>query len=331
MHNPSDSYGFQKYIVLLGIILLAVKFIAWFITDSVAIFTDAMESIVNVVAGFTGLFALYLSQRPRDTEHPYGHGKAEYLSALAEGSMIIIAGVLILYKAVMQIYDPSPISDLDIGLLLIAAAAVANFIVGTMAVRKGRDNMSQALVASGRHLRTDTFSSMGIIVGLVLMLILDKLDQTISWLDGAIALFFGTIIIVTGLRVIKGSMDGIMDKADRELLEEMVECLNENRHADWIDIHNLRIEKHGGYLHVDLHVTFPKNMTVKEQYYEICEMKKCIQEKFGNYVELSLMGEPCRKFSCPACPRDCSDRVEPFTGEIQWTVENLSRDVQHHK
>ena len=329
MKGTSDSYGFQKYIVLLGISLLIVKFAAWLITDSVAIFTDAMESIVNVVAGFTGLFALYLSNKPRDISHPYGHGRAEYLSALAEGAMILIAGLLILYEAGGRISNPEPVYDLDLGLILIGAAALANFAVGRMAIRRGTNNRSEALIASGRHLCTDTYSSFGIIIGLVLMVSLDHMGHTMLWLDGAIALFFGAIVIVTGMKVLKSSMDGIMDKADMTLLGEMVDCLNENRHSDWIDVHNLRIEKHGGMLHVDVHVTFPKMMTVKEQYYEICEMKKCIQEKFGNAIELSLLGEPCRKFSCPACPRECPDRMGEFTGEIEWTVENLSGDSQH--
>ena len=331
MKGAADSYNFQKYIVLLGISLLLIKFLAWVITDSVAILTDAMESIVNVAAGLIGLYALYLSSKPRDADHPYGHGRAEYLSALAEGLMILIAGALILYEAIMQISSPTPVRDLDIGLLLIAGAAIANYVVGTLAVRKGRTNRSQALVASGRHLRTDTYSSIGIIIGLVLMLALDKMGHDVPWADGAIALFFGAIIVMTGAKVLKSSMDGIMDKADMELLGEMVDCINENRHSDWIDVHNLRIEKHGGMLHVDMHVTFPQSMTVKEQYYEICEMKKCIQDKFGDFVELSVVGEPCRKFSCPACSRECPERKADFVEEVKWTIENLSNDMQHRR
>ena len=331
MKGPEDSYGFQKYIVILGISLLLIKFLAWSITGSVAILTDAMESIVNVAAGVIGLYALYLSCKPKDSDHPYGHGRVEYISAFAEGLMVLTAGALILYEAMMQISSPSPVNSLDIGLLLIAAAAVANYVVGTMAIRKGRTNRSQALVASGRHLRTDTYSSIGIILGLTAMLVLEAMNYDVPWVDGAIALFFGTVIIMTGVKVIKGSMDSIMNKADMELLGEMVDCINQNRHSDWIDVHNLRIEKHGGMLHVDMHVTFPQTMTVKEQYYEICEMKKCIQDKFGNFVELSVLGEPCRKFSCPACSRECSERKAEFVEEVKWTIENLSKDMQHRR
>lgn len=329
MDTVQENYKFQRYIVVLGIALLLIKFTAWIITDSVAILTDAMESIVNVVAGFIGLYALYLSGKPRDRDHPYGHGKVEYISASIEGAMISMAGIIILIEAVNSILSPKEIESLDIGLVLVAIAAIANFIAGTMAVRKGEKNRSQALIASGKHLRSDTYSSAGIIIGLVLMFALQKMGYDAAWLDGAIALLFGAIIVITGVKVIKSSFDGIMDKADWKILDEVVECLNENRHDDWIDIHNLRVIKNGWMLHIDMHVTLPCMMTVKQQYYEICEVKKAVKDKFGGSVELSIMGEPCHKFSCPRCERECEDRLADFTGLIIWSVENLSEDKQH--
>lgn len=330
MDAGADSYGMQKYIVLLGVCLLVIKFLAWIMTGSVAILTDAMESIVNVVAGFIGLYALYISAKPRDEDHPYGHGRIEYISASIEGAMICFAGLLILFEAVGSIISPSNVSEqLDIGIVLIAVAAVLNFIAGTVAVRKGKKNRSEALVASGKHLRTDTISSAGIIIGLAVMFSLDHLGYDVAWLDGAIAFLFGLIILYTGVKVLKSSFDGIMDRVDNTLLNEVVECLNEDRHEHWIDIHNLRIEKNGGMLHMDMHVTFPYMITVREQYGEMQEVKDSIKERFGNYVELSMTGEPCRPICCHICAMDCPERKHGFEGLVTWTAENLARDAQH--
>lgn len=330
MDTARENYGFQKYIVLLGVGLLTIKFAAWMITDSVSIFTDAVESIINVIAGFIGLYALYISAKPVDDDHPYGHGKVECISSSVEGSMISIAGLLIIFEAINNILHPSEISEsLSFGIILIALAAAANFALGTMAVKKGKKNRSQALVASGRHLRSDTYSSAGIILGLASMYVLHRLGFSVNWLDGAIAMVFGIIILYTGVRVLRDSFDGIMDKADNELLKEVLECLKTERHSDWIDIHNLRIEKHGGMLHMDMHVTLPFMMTVREQYNEVCEVNVAVERGFGNMVEVSITGEPCQPYCCSSCTRECSERTEEFSHLIEWTVENISRNAQH--
>ncbi|MDR0791604.1 MAG: cation diffusion facilitator family transporter, partial [Methanomassiliicoccaceae archaeon] len=138
-----ENYKFQRYIVALSGIILTVKFSAWLITGSVAIFTDALESIVNVAAGAIGLYALYLSMKPRDFDHPYGHGRAEFISATVEGAMISIAGILIIIEALRSIMaPPDEIPLLHIGMVLILATAVANYTVGALAIKKGKKNRS---------------------------------------------------------------------------------------------------------------------------------------------------------------------------------------------
>ncbi|MCL1905291.1 MAG: cation diffusion facilitator family transporter, partial [Methanomassiliicoccaceae archaeon] len=187
-----ENYKYQRYVAALSGIILLVKFFAWSLTGSAAILTDALESIVNVGAGVIGLYALYLSMKPRDFDHPYGHGRAEFLSATMEGAMITIAGILIIMEAVRSILDPKEIPNLEIGMLLILATAVANFAVGTGAVAKGKRNRSQALIASGKHLQSDSYSSFGIILGLIILFLLTAMtNYDVLWIDGAIALVFG--------------------------------------------------------------------------------------------------------------------------------------------
>jgi cation diffusion facilitator family transporter len=242
----------QKWVALLSVVLLGVKFFAYYLTNSVAILTDALESIVNVSAGFIGLYSLYVSAKPADKDHPYGHGKAEFISAAIEGTLILTAGSLTIYKAIKTLLYPEPLSSIDTGIWLVAITAVANYFIGITCVRIGNRNQSMALVASGRHLQTDTLSTIGIIAGLVLLFFTKWV-----WVDSAVALLFGGIIIFTGYKIVSKSIAGIMDKADLTLLERMVALLNKSRHINWVDLHNLRVIKYGAILHLDCHLTLP--------------------------------------------------------------------------
>ncbi|MCL1979055.1 MAG: cation diffusion facilitator family transporter, partial [Methanomassiliicoccaceae archaeon] len=281
-----ENYNFQKIVVIVGASLLIIKFAAYFITNSVAIFTDAVESIVNVVAGSIGLYALYLSAKPADRSHPFGHGRIELISASLEGAMIAVAGTLIIFEAVKDLMNPSELSSLDAGLLLILFAAAVNFITGSVAVKKGRKNRSVALEASGKHLQTDTFSSVGIIIGLTVVYVGDMMGYDISILDPIMALVFGALIIITGSGVVKKALDGIMDKADVEILEKAVACLNEHRSEEWIDIHNLRVIKYGSKLHLEMHVTLPFDMTISEMENENCRLNESVESTFGDSVDM---------------------------------------------
>jgi len=325
----SENYNFQKIVVVVGASLLVIKFIAYFITNSVAIFTDAVESIVNVVAGVIGLYALYLSAQPPDKAHPFGHGRVELISATVEGAMITVAGVIIIFEAVRNILNPTGISSLDIGLILIVIAALVNFLVGSAAIRKGKKNRSIALEASGRHLVTDTVSSAGIIIGLSVVFLGGYLGYNWEILDPIMALLFGSFIIITGARVIKKATDGIMDKADEDVLKRLVECLNEHRSDSWIDIHSLRVIKYGSRLHIEMHVTLPFDMTMKEVEAEDLRLRESVDEAFGDSADFIMMPEPCKEFSCVHCKRECKARRAEHLECINWNVDLLAQDRQH--
>jgi len=315
----------QKWIVLIAIILLAIKGVAYFLTHSISILTDALESIVNVAAGFIGLFSLYIASKPSDQNHPYGHGKAEFLSAAIEGTLIAVAGIVIIFKAVNNFIYRQPIQKLDYGILLIAITAFINFIFGIISIRQGKKNNSLALIASGRHLHSDAFSTLGIITGLIIIYY-----TKILWLDGAIAILFAFIIIYTGYRIIRKSIAGIMDEADTTLLEKMITVLNNNRRQNWVDLHNLRVIKYGGRLHVDSHLTVPWYLNVEEAHVEIEELSKLIKEQFSNSMELFVHSDGCQYFQCPICfKNDCPVRKHPFEKRIEWDIVNISADKKH--
>lgn len=315
----------QKIVVAVAVLLFSIKLIAYFLTFSVAILTDALESIANVIAGFIGLFSLYVASQPRDLNHPYGHGKAEFLSASVEGSLIIIAGIFIIYQSVYSFIYPHPLKQLDSGMLLIGATAVINYVVGYYSVYRGKKNNSLALVASGKHLQSDTYSTLGLIVGLLLIYF-----TNLTWLDGAVALIFAVIIMITGYRILRKSIAGIMDEADVELLQQMVNVLEKNRQENWVDLHNLRVIKYGGQLHVDCHLTVPWYMNVHEAHSEIEKLAVLIKNEFGNRIELFVHNDGCLYFQCNICAKhDCPVRQKPFEKRVEWNIKNLVSDAKH--
>jgi len=315
----------QRWVAAVSVLLLAVKLIAYYFTHSVSILTDALESIVNVVAGFIGLYSLYIAAKPRDMDHPYGHGKAEFISAAIEGTMIGSAGAIILYKGIQHLINPIELHRIDFGILLIAITAVVNFIVGFFCLKTGRKNNSAALIASGKHLQTDTWSTVGIIAGLALLYFTGY-----TWIDSAVACLFGSFIIFTGYRIVRSSIAGIMDEADLKLLTRLVEVLNANRQVNWVDLHNLRVIKYGSVLHVDCHLTVPWYLNVHEAHREIDALAKLIRNEFGESLELFVHSDGCLPFSCRICQKeDCIERQHNFEKKISWTLENISQNKKH--
>ena len=306
-------------------VLFIIKIIAWHITRSVSVLTDALESTVNVIAGFISLFSLYIAARPRDANHPYGHGKAEFLSAGVEGSLITVAGFIIIYASINSLIHPQPLKQLDDGILLISITALINYITGYYCVKTGKKNNSLALTASGKHLQTDTWSTLAIIAGLILIWF-----TKLQWIDSVVAIGFAFFIIFTGYRIVRSSVAGIMDEADKALLQRMVALLNANRRVNWIDLHNLRIIKYGNVLHMDCHLTVPWYLTVKEAHVEIDILSLLIKKEFGESVELFVHADACLEFSCRICNKmDCAVRKHAFEKRIEWTIDNISSNTRH--
>lgn len=309
----------------MSLVLFITKIIAYYQTNSLAILSDALESIVNVVAGFIGLYSLYVAAKPRDLEHPYGHGKAEFISAAVEGTLIVGSGFLIIYETVQNFILQRKITSLDTGLYLVAATAVVNYIAGSVCLRIGTRNKSLALQASGKHLQTDTYSTLAIIAGLILML-----ATKLFWLDKAIAIVMSGFIIYNGYIIIRKSLAGIMDEADMELLKQMLKVLNENRRENWIDLHNLRVIKYGSTLHMDCHLTVPWYLNVHEAHIEVEALDKLIRREFGEAIELFVHTDGCLPISCPICVKDdCPVRQQPFQQRLQWTLENILANKKH--
>jgi cation diffusion facilitator family transporter len=324
-HEKKSNLRLQRWIAIASALLLVVKFAAYYITHSVAILTDALESIVNVVAGFIGLYSLYVSSKPRDINHPYGHGKAEFVSAAVEGTLIFSAGAVIIYSAIKNLVQPQTLHQVGLGIYLVAFTALMNWVLGYFSLRQGKKNNSLALIASGKHLQTDTYSTLGIIIGLILIS-----STGYTWIDSAVAICFGLFIIYTGYQIIRRSLAGIMDEADMVLLKNMVDVLNANRRDAWVDLHNLRVIKYGNVLHVDGHLTVPWYFNINQAHEEIDNLAGLIRKDFGESLELFVHTDGCLYFQCPICDKKaCPVRQHPFEKQLIWTPDNILQNQKH--
>jgi cation diffusion facilitator family transporter len=311
--------------LIISLVLMMIKFIAWYITGSNAILTDALESIINVVAGSFALYSLYYAAKPRDEDHPYGHGKIEFFSAGLEGALILIAGLAMAAKAIYGFFHPSSLSDLDIGVFLSGTTALINLIIGKNLVALGKKSHSATLIADGKHLISDTISTSGMIVGLLVI----HFTQ-LYWLDNIITILLGAWIIYTGYKLVKESVSNLLDEADMEIIENIIKILSENRRENWIDIHNLRVLKYGSHLHIDCHLTLPSNLSLVEAHEEVHAVENLVKEKTENEVELFIHADPCLPPSCTVCEKtDCKIRQQDFVRRTNWNLENLIPDKKH--
>lgn len=317
----------QRIIAALSVFLFAGKLWAWYLTGSVTVLTDALESTVNVVAGFIGLYAVILAAKPRDANHPYGHGKAEFISAAVEGALIITAGLMVSYQAIYHFIRPHQLESLDAGMIIIAITGAANYVLGLYAVKAGTEQRSATVEAAGRHLKTDAYNTIAIVAGLLAVRITGWI-----WLDAVAALIFAMVILYTGYKVLRKSLAGIMDEADAELLQRVIDVLQAHRRPDWIDLHNLRVIQYGDVLHIDAHMTLPYYFEVRDADREIHALEGLILEQFGGRVELFIHIDGCAPYQCKLCSMPaCPVRRSPLLQPLDWTMDNVMLDSKHGK
>lgn len=312
-------------ILILGAVLTLLKFLAWYLTHSNAILTDALESIINIIAASFGLFSLVYASRPKDENHPYGHGKMEFFAVGFEGALICLAGLGMIYKAVESFSSPAQIQKLDLGLLITAFTALVNYFMGRYLMKAGRKMQSSTLVADGQHLISDTISSVVLLIGLGLIMITGK-----QIIDSILTITLGIYILYVGYKLLRNSMAGLMDEMDFDKIMEFVQVLNEERKPLWIDIHNLRVVKYGSSLHVDLHLTLPWYNDLKSSHEEVKSLENVVNKHFENRVEFFIHTDPCLPTACEICLiNDCAERKHLFKKELIWDLPLLMKNKPH--
>ncbi len=311
----------------IGVVLMLIKFSAYLLTGSNAILTDAMESIVNVVASGFAFYSIHLASKPKDENHPYGHGKVEFFSVFLEGGLIFIAGLLILGKAFYSLLFPEQIERLIEGIGLVALTGAINWGYGTHMVRQSKKLKSLTIEADGRHLQTDAYSTLGLMLGLFLMYLTGW-----NWIDIALSIGLGIYILYSGYRLLRKSIGGLMDESDVELVEEIVTILEKNRKPAWIDVHNFRVQRYGQELHIDCHVTMPNYYLLQQVHDEVNAIDGIINAGQDSDTELFIHVDPCEPACCSYCAvENCAIRSAAFEGLIPWDVENVSKNQKHFK
>ena len=279
--------------ILIGMAIMAAKFYAWHLTGSSAILSDALESIINVVAGAFALTAVIASARPPDEDHPFGHGKIEFFSAGFEGALIILAAFGIFKVGFGHLLNPHPLPHLGTGLAVLLGTAVVNLLLGIILLRLGKKTGSLVLEADGQHILTDVYTSGGVLVGLFLAHLTGWL-----WLDGTIACLVGLNILWTGLQLVRRSFAGLMDAMDPALIQQVVDLINRHRLDEWIDIHNLRAWRSGRLVHIDLHLILPGDLTLDDAHTEAGNLEKILISGFAGNASVLVHMDPCIDPKC---------------------------------
>ena len=304
--------------LLISLALLAVKFWAYSLTSSEAIFSDAMESIVNVVAAGLSFYALYRNRKP-SPDFPYGPGKLEHVSSSTEGALMALASLTIIFEAVSSLIFKPPLQQIGLGLWLVSFSGAANLLLGLFLRQQGKKRQSPALAASGAHVLSDSITTGGVILGLLLI-------KATGWafLDPLTALIIAGFVGWTGLRLLKSSVGEVLDKENPALLKKLAAVFNSVEREGFIQIHQVKVIRAGGSHHIDAHFVIPEFWEVKQIHEELNSLEKKIEALYGQKVELGVHLDPCRKAYCKFCDvRSCSIRVEKFERKLPATVEQM--------
>jgi cation diffusion facilitator family transporter len=276
--------------VFVGALVLGLKFLAWWVTGSVALYSDALESIINVVAAGAAFVALRVSAQPADANHPYGHTKAEYFSAVFEGLLVVLAALSILREAYAGVLSPQPLDAPALGLAVNAVASAINAAWGWTLLRWGRQYRAPALVADGRHVLTDVYTSGGVLVGVALVALTGWLI-----LDPILAAIVALNILWSGYAMIRDSVGGLMDEAvPPETLARIREAISRNG-GGALEAHDVRTRHAGRLTFIDFHLVVPGAMTVSEAH-DICDrIEATLKRDIGADTVIGIHVEPEEK------------------------------------
>lgn len=306
--------------IVAGTGLLGLKYLAYVLSGSVALKSDAIESIVNVVAAVFALGAVIFAGKPADKDHPYGHGKIEHFSAAFEGGLISLAAVFILLEAAKGLIYGVEFKDLGRGLAVNLIAGAMNGLLGWFMLKQGRKTRSRALEADGHHILSDFWTTIGIAVGLIAV----KLTGFTRF-DPVMAGIVGLLLARTGFKLVKESSQALLDVEDPQVLEKVLAAMNTVRTWDIIAVHELRTFRSGRYTRVDVHLVVPEFYPVG-QAHDLCEaFGKRALEAGDIQGEVHTHVDPCGRLYCDRCPaQDCAIRQAPKISDPTFILEEAT-------
>lgn len=304
-----------------SLLILALKYAAYFQTGSTAVLSDAMESIVNVLAAGVALMVMRAVAAPADEEHPYGHGKLEYFSATFEGGLITFAGIMIAYEAVRALYLGQAPRNLDLGILISAGAGVANLLLGYFLLVIAKRHRSEALTASAKHVFSDVWSTAGSLVGLGLV----KMTG-LAFFDPLAALLVSVNLARSGYRIVRRSMGALIDEVEPRTLEDLSTAFQKNKRPGVIDIHLTKVIRSGRFHHVDSHLVVPEYWRVSETHELAESFERDVFKTYPFEGEVNFHLDPCNRDYCEICEvESCPVRQRPFKGPRVFSPASLVR------
>lgn len=326
--NEADRQRIRKksaiVSLLVGFAMLTGKMGAYFLTNSAAIFSDALESVIHIGATAMVLFAIIMAAKPADRNHLYGHGNIEFFSAGIEGLLIVLAAIAIIAAALNDLINGIELKELNIGVTVVAAAGVINTFLGLYLIKNGKKTESLTLIADGKHILTDSITSLGVIVGIILVLITD-----IKELDPIFAILVAINIIFTGYKLVRISVGGLMKEADPATLEKISTALRKNRKPVWIDIHELRYWQSGDKTFVDFHLILPYYFNVRESHREEKALEDVLEEQFLS-CRVTMHLDACKPAHCRFCAHEeCEVRGESQQEILKWDVLKITGEPLH--
>ena len=309
-----------------SLLMLAAKYQAYRMTRSTAVLSDALESIVNVVAAVFALGGLVFAGRPADRNHPYGHGKIEFFSAAFEGGLIAFASVVIIYEVVLILLAGAELRQISTGVLIVFATGLVNLVLGWYLVRTGRRYNSLTLVADGKHVIADFWTSAGVVVGLLLVHF-----TGLAWLDPLVALLVALSLMWTGYKLVRHAAGGLLDEEDPVLLSRVLNALQAYVGHGVIRVHHLRAIRSGRFHHVEAHLVVPEFWSVDKAHGVSEDVAACVIRDLGVEGEMVFHTDPCHRIYCATCDlEDCPIRREPFLGATPLTLEEaIQPDMPH--
>jgi cation diffusion facilitator family transporter len=309
----------------LGAVLLVFKFYAYHITNSQSIFSDALESIVNVVAGLITVIVIVIAAKPADKDHPYGHGKIESIASTFEGGAILLAGILIIIQAVQVFAHGVEIKELDSGLIIVLGAGIINGILGFFLFNRGKKLYSEALKSSGIHLMTDTLTSIGVVAGLLLVKY-----TGLSWIDPVIAAIFGAMLAFAGGKILIRSGYILVDAHDVDTIKLIAKLFEKHYRPGVIQIHFTRVIRSGSYHHIDCHMVIPEFWTVVEAHDFSERFEKSIIQDYPVDGEFHIHHDPCRRAFCESCELlNCPIRQAEFKKREVLTFDEITAPMDY--
>lgn len=305
--------------VILSIVVFLIKFAGYFQTHSTAILSDALESTVNVVAAIVALFVIRFVAAPADENHPYGHGKIEYFSSAFEGGLIAFAAIVIAYGSIKALLAGIVLHDLEKGIAWVAASGAINLGLGYYLLKEGRTHQSIALEASGHHVLSDVWSTVGVLLGLALVHVTHWV-----WLDPVIALLVALQLAWTGIGLVRKSISGLTDEMEPETIEQIVKAFERVRRPGLIDVHHVKVIRSGKFHHIDGHIVVPEFWSVTEAHASSNTFEKELLSHYGFDGEIAFHLDPCQKQYCSRCDvMDCPIRERPFQAKSKVDVKHL--------